>query len=241
MDGKILSVAGIDFSYGQVQVLFDVEVDVHDGEVLALLGTNGAGKSTLLRLISGLGVPDRGTVRFRGEDITRADPRTRVRLGIIQVPGGRAIFPSLTVRDNLLAGAYLLLRDRVLVAERIDRVVELFPVLGTRMQQQAGTLSGGEQQMLGLGQALLLDPSLLLIDELSLGLAPVVVQQLLEAVETLKDRGVTMVIVEQSVNLALAIADRAIFMEKGEVRFEGSAADLLARDDLVRAVFLGRS
>ena len=235
----ILQVRGLDFSYGQVQVLFDVNVDVEEGEVLALLGTNGAGKSTLLKAISGVGVADRGVVRFRGRTITFADPGTRVRSGIVQVPGGKAIFPPLSVRENLLAGAHTFISDRKRVAERIDHVADLFPVLGERMDQQAGTLSGGEQQMLGLAQALLLDPEVLLIDELSLGLAPVVVQQLLEVVARLKNEGITMVIVEQSVNVALAIADRAVFMEKGQVRFEGPARELLERDDLVRAVFLG--
>lgn len=235
----ILQVRGLDFSYGQVQVLFDVDVDVREGEVLALLGTNGAGKSTLLRAISGLGLADRGVVRLRGRTITYADPRTRVDLGIVQVPGGKAIFPSLSVKENLLAGAYSFIWDPERVASRIDAVTEVFPILGDRLDQPAGTLSGGEQQMLGIAQALLLEPEVLLIDELSLGLAPVVVQQLLEVVETLKRRGITMVIVEQSVNVALSIADRAVFMEKGQVRFEGPARDLLERDDLIRAVFLG--
>jgi ABC-type branched-subunit amino acid transport system ATPase component len=235
----ILEVREVDFSYGQVQVLFGVDLEVREGEVLALLGTNGAGKSTLLRVISGLGRPDHGDVRLRGESITTTGAGARVRSGIVQVPGGKAVFPSLTVRENLLAGARTFIRDRRRVVAQIDRVVGVFPVLGDRMEQRAGSLSGGEQQMLGMGQALLLDPVILLIDELSLGLAPVVVQHLLEVVETLKAAGTTMVIVEQSVNVALSIADRAVFMEKGQVRFEGAAADLLDRDDLVRAVFLG--
>ena len=183
--------------------------------------------------------PIGGAIFFDGRDITHADAVQAARAGIVQVPGGKAIFPSLTVRENLLAGAYTFIWDGAEVEQRIERVVELFPILGTRMDQPAGTLSGGEQQMLGLGQALLLDPDVLLIDELSLGLAPVVVQQLLEVVEKLKKQGITMVIVEQSVNVALSIADRAVFMEKGQVRFEGPARELLERDDLVRAVFLG--
>jgi ABC-type branched-subunit amino acid transport system ATPase component/predicted MFS family arabinose efflux permease len=235
----VLQVRSVDFSYGQVQVLFDVNLDVREGEVLALLGTNGAGKSTLLRVVSGLGHADRGVVRFRGRTITYADAGTRVHMGIVQVPGGRAVFPSLTVRENLAAGAYTFIWDGRRVERRIAEVVELFPVLGDRMDQTAGTLSGGEQQMLGLAQSLLLDPAVLLIDELSLGLAPAVVQQLLAVVERLKEQGISMVIVEQSVNVALSIADRAVFMEKGQVRFEGPARELLDRDDLVRAVFLG--
>jgi ABC-type branched-subunit amino acid transport system ATPase component/predicted MFS family arabinose efflux permease len=234
-----LQVSRLDYSYGHVQVLFDVTFEVKEGETLALLGTNGAGKSTLLRAISGLGIPDRGAVRLDGRTITYVDPVTRVKLGIVQVPGGRAVFPSLTVAENLTVGAHTYIWDREKVNERVDRVIELFPVIGERLDQMAGTLSGGEQQMLALGRAMLLDPKLLLIDELSLGLAPVVVQELLGAVERLKAQGITMIIVEQSVNVALSLADRALFMEKGRIRFEGPAAELLERDDLVRAVFLG--
>ena len=238
-DVPLLQVRHLDFSYGQIQVLFDVNLDVWPGEVLALLGTNGAGKSTLLRAISGLGTVDRGLVRFAGHTTTFNEPRDRVRRGIVQMPGGHSIFRSLSVRDNLLSGAYTFIWERARVAERVDAVLDLFPVLEERLEQRAGTLSGGEQQMLGLAMALLLEPKLLLIDELSLGLAPVVVEQLLEIVEHLKQGGLTMVIVEQSINVALAVADRAVFMERGQVRFEGPAADLLDRHDLVRAVFLG--
>ena len=238
-DIPMLQVRHLDFSYGPVQVLFDVNLDVRRGEVLALLGTNGAGKSTVLRAISGLGFADRGVVRLAGRTITFSEPGTRVRLGLVQVPGGKSIFPSLTVKDNLLAGAYTFIWDRRRVLARIDEVLDLFPILTERLDQPAGTLSGGEQQMLGLASALLLDPQVLLIDELSLGLAPVVVQRLLGIVERLKQTGLTMVIVEQSINVALAVADRAVFMEKGQVRFEGPAMELIDRHDLVRAVFLG--
>ena len=238
-DVPMLQIRHLDYSYGPVQVLFDVNLDVRRGEVLALLGTNGAGKSTLLRAISGLGFADRGVVRLAGRTVTFAEPRTRVQLGIVQVPGGKAVFPTLSVAENLLAGAYSFIWDREQVASRIDGVLELFPALSGRLDQPAETLSGGEQQMLALATGLLLDPQILLIDELSLGLAPVVVEQLLGTVERLKESGLTMVIVEQSINVALAVADRAVFMEKGQVRFEGPAAELLERDDLVRAVFLG--
>jgi ABC-type branched-subunit amino acid transport system ATPase component len=235
----LLEVRDVDFSYGPVQVLFGVDLEVARGEVLALLGTNGAGKSTLLRAISGLGRVDRGRITFDGHDITRSEPGERVRRGIVQMPGGKAVFPDLTIAENLQAASYTFIWDRPKVAERIARAVELFPILGDRMDQQAATLSGGEQQMLGLATALLLDPQILLIDELSLGLAPIVVEQLLQVVGDLRATGLTIVIVEQSVNVALSVADRAVFMEKGTVRFEGPAADLLERDDLVRAVFLG--
>lgn len=235
----VLQVRNLDFSYGPVQVLFDVHLDVYRGEVLALLGTNGAGKSTVLRAVSGLSLPDRGVVRLNGQTVTFADPKTRVKLGIIQVPGGKAIFPSLSVAENLMVGAHTYIDDIERVEEKIDEVVGLFPMLRERLHQKAGTLSGGEQQMLAIAKGLLFDPEILLLDELSLGLAPVVVQELLGVVETLKERGITMIIVEQSINVALSFADRAVFMEKGQVRFEGSGEELLERDDLARAVFLG--
>jgi ABC-type branched-subunit amino acid transport system ATPase component len=235
----LLDVRGVDFSYGQVQVLFDVTLEVAHGEVLALLGTNGAGKSTLLRVVSGLSLPDRGAVLFDGVDVTNEDAAKRVRSGIVQVPGGKAVFPSLTVAENLEIGAHLFIRDRDRVRRKIDEVLELFPDLRDRLTVNAGALSGGQQQMLALGKALLLDPEILLIDELSLGLAPIVVQDILEVVAGLVTRGITMVLVEQSVNIALSIAQRAVFMEKGTVRFEGPADELLDRGDLVRAVFLG--
>jgi ABC-type branched-subunit amino acid transport system ATPase component len=235
----VLQVRGLDAGYGPVQVLFGVDLDVREGEVLALLGTNGAGKSTLLRSISGLLTPSRGVIRLDGRQVTFTDAPTRVGLGIVQVPGGKAVFPSLTVAENLLAGAHRYGWDRALITTRVDDVVGLLPRLGERFEQEAGLLSGGEQQMLAIGKALLLEPRILLIDELSLGLAPVVVQDLLALVERLRERGVTMVLVEQSLNVALSVADRAVFMEKGQVRFTGPAAELLERPDLARAVFLG--
>lgn len=239
-DVPALQVRNLDFSYGSLQVLFGVDLDVRKGEVLALLGTNGAGKSTLLRAISGLGIAARGVIRLNGRAITFSDPGTRVRLGVVQVPGGKAVYPSLTVGENLVAGAWTYVWDVERIRRRVDEVIELFPVLAERIDQPAGTLSGGEQQMLAIATALLLDPEVLLIDELSLGLAPVVVQELMQVVERLKEKGMTIVIVEQSLNVAVALADRAIFMEKGQVRFQGPAKDLLERDDLVRAVFLGK-
>jgi ABC-type branched-subunit amino acid transport system ATPase component len=220
-------------------VLFEIDMDVREGEVLALLGTNGAGKSTLLRAISGLGYPDRGELRLHGSTITFADSEERVKRGIVQVAGGKGVFPTLTVAENLTAGAYTYIWDRRRVQRRAEEVLELFPVLQERTNQLAGSLSGGERQMLAICKGLMLEPKLLLLDELTMGLAPVVVQKILPTIETLKAQGMTIVIVEQSVNIALSLADRAVFMEKGRVRFEGPAKDLLERDDLVRAVFLG--
>ncbi len=238
-EAPVLQMAYVDFSYGPVQVLFDVSFEVARGETLALLGTNGAGKSTILRVISGLGVPERGVVRLNGRNVTYVTPEARARLGIIQLPGGKGVFGNLTVAQNLEVSARLALSDQREIDGRIASVLDVFPELADRRRQLAASLSGGQNQMLALARVLLHEPEVLLIDELSLGLAPLVVQRLLETIEELKARGQTMVIVEQSLNIALSVADRAIFLEKGQVRFEGNARDLLERDDLVRAVFFG--
>ncbi len=238
-DIPVLQLRNIDFSYGAVQVLFDVHLDVRRGETVALLGTNGAGKSTVLRVVSGLGIPSRGIVRLNGHNVTLCSPETRVRWGIHQLPGGKAIFGPMSVRENLEMAGFLYRGDDTERERRFDRALAVFPELRDRLGDTAGALSGGQQQMLGLAMALMHDPEILLIDELSLGLAPVMVEQLLGVVERLKQDGQTMIIVEQSLNVALAIAERALFMEKGRIRFEGPSAQLLERDDLVRAVFLG--
>jgi ABC-type branched-subunit amino acid transport system ATPase component/predicted MFS family arabinose efflux permease len=235
----VLQVNNIDFSYGQVQVLHDVGFEVYRGEIVALLGTNGAGKSSILRVIAGLGTASRGVVRLNGRTISYVSPEQRVALGIDMLPGGKAVFPTMTVAENLEMGAYNYRKDRADRDRRIAKVLDLFPALGSRLSDRADSLSGGQQQMLGLARSLMHDPEILLIDELSLGLAPIVVQEMIRVLETLKDEGMTMVIVEQSVDVALAIASRAIFLEKGEVKFVGPAEDLLQRDDLLRAVFLG--
>jgi ABC-type branched-subunit amino acid transport system ATPase component/MFS family permease len=234
----MLACRGIDFSYGRLQVLFDVDFVVDDGEMVALLGTNGAGKSTLLKVVSGIGLPSAGTVRFRGEDITYLDAERRVPLGITQVPGGRAVFGRMDVVENLRTFGYSLGRDRKRVDEGIERCLEAFPRLAERKASLAANLSGGEQQMLGLSKALILEPRLLLIDELSLGLAPKVVGELLDMVRRINEGGTAVVLVEQSVNIALSLVDHAYFMEKGEMRFDGASQDLLGRSDLLRAVFL---
>jgi len=239
-DVPVMQVSHIDFSYGKVQVLFDVSFDVQQGETLALLGTNGAGKSTILRVVAGLETPERGVVRYQGRTATFASPETRGQLGIQMLPGGKGIWPSMSIGDNLTIGAYNYRSDAADVQRRIDRVLELFPALTGRLSERAGDLSGGQQQMLALARVMLHEPELLIIDELSLGLAPTVVQELLEHIDTLRAAGQTMILVEQSLNVALAVSDRAIFLEKGQVRFEGSAQELAARDDLARAVFLGK-
>ncbi|HEY3240261.1 MAG TPA: ATP-binding cassette domain-containing protein, partial [Acidimicrobiia bacterium] len=237
-ESKLLVVRGLDVAYDGTQVLFGVDFEVGQGEIVALLGTNGAGKSTLLRAVSGLVEPAAGVVVLDGADLTGVAPHHVAGMGVAQVPGGKGVFPSLTVAENLRVATWgQHLRGAEAEAAAADAIVH-FPVLGLRLDQPAGTLSGGEQQMLALAQAFVSRPRLLLVDELSLGLAPAVVGRLLEVIRTIRDRGTTVVLVEQSVTTALALADVAYFMEKGEIRFRGPAAELAARPDLLRAVFL---
>jgi ABC-type branched-subunit amino acid transport system ATPase component/predicted MFS family arabinose efflux permease len=218
----------VEVAYGGVQVLYGLDLDIGRGEIVALVGTNGAGKSTLLRAIAGITEASGGAVFLDGRDITHLPPHDIAHLGVVSMPGGSAVFPGLSVADNLRAAG-----------QPTDEVLGLFPVLRERWEAAAGTLSGGEQQMVGLAQALLMKPELLLVDELSLGLAPAVVEQLLGVLRRLNEAGTTIVLVEQSLNVALTVADRAVFMEKGEIRFDGPTEELLARPDLVRSIFMG--
>jgi ABC-type branched-subunit amino acid transport system ATPase component len=236
--GAILSCRGIDMAYGPVQILFDVDFDVQEGEIVALLGTNGAGKSTLLKGICGLVRPTAGTVTFEGEDITKLSADATTHRGVSLMPGGKGVFPTLTVAENLRLASWLIRKDQDRVEAARAEVEALFPILKARTGQMAGNLSGGEQQMLALGGALMTQPTVLMIDELSLGLAPTIVGQLLEVVREIHARGTTIVIVEQSVNVALNLAQRAVFMEKGEVRFTGPTSELLERPDILRSVFI---
>jgi len=237
-DGALLSVRGADVFYDQTQVLFGVDLDIFDGEILALLGTNGAGKSTLLKAISGLNPPTRGRVTFGGKDITGSDVGTTARMGIVQVPGGRGVFPTLTVAENLKIAGWMYRRDTEYLRAKTEQILEYFPSLERRWETASGSLSGGEQQMVSLAQAFLAKPKLLMIDELSLGLAPTIVERLLDIVRAIHAQGTTVVVVEQSVSTALRLASRAVFMEKGEVRFTGATADLLERPDILRSVFI---
>jgi branched-chain amino acid transport system ATP-binding protein len=234
---KLLVCRHVDVDYDGVQVLFDVDFDVAEGECVALLGTNGAGKSTLLRAISGSHEASGGGIVFEGRDITHMPPHEVAARHVVHMPGGRGVFPGLTVRDNLMLGNWLSENPEETRAA-IAETFEMFPVLRDRADAAAGSLSGGEQQMLSLAQAFLMKPKLLMIDELSLGLSPAVVGELLEIVREIKKRGVTIIVVEQSVNVALNIAERAVFMEKGEVKFVGPTADLLRRPDILRAVYV---
>jgi ABC-type branched-subunit amino acid transport system ATPase component len=234
--GKLLVCRDVDVEYDGVQVLFGVDFDVEEGEIIALLGTNGAGKSTLLRAISGTQEASAGAIVCDGRDITHMPPHEIAGRGVIHMPGGRGIFPGLTVSQNLMLGNWM--NEEKEGATRLEEVYRLFPILRERAGERAGLLSGGEQQMVSLAQAFLNKPKLLLIDELSLGLSPALVAELIEAVKAIHQQGTTIILVEQSVNVALTVAEKAIFMEKGEVKFVGKTRDLLSRPDILRAVYV---
>jgi ABC-type branched-subunit amino acid transport system ATPase component/predicted MFS family arabinose efflux permease len=235
---KLLLVKELDVHYDSVQVLFNVDFEVDEGEIIALLGTNGAGKSTLLKTISGLVEPSAGAIIFDGINTTNAPPNEIVTHGIVQVPGGKGIFPSLSVGENLRLAGWPYVDEPEYLESATAEVLGYFPILRERWNDAAGNLSGGEQQMLTLGMAFIAKPRLLMIDELSLGLAPVIVERLLHVVQAIRDRGTTIILVEQSINVALTVAETAYFMEKGEIRFKGPTSELLDRPDILRAVFL---
>jgi len=234
----LLTCRGVDVAYDSVQVLFGVDLQVREGEIVALLGTNGAGKSTLLKVISGTVDPIGGAIFFAGRDITHADAVQTTKLGLIQMPGGRGVFPTLSVAEHFTVATWLFAHQSERVEAATEEVFTNFPVLRERWDQMAGDLSGGEQQMLALGMAFVAKPKLLMIDELSLGLSPSVVERLLDMVRQINAQGTTVIVVEQSVNVALTLAERAYFLEKGEVRFSGPTAELLERGDILRSVFL---
>jgi ABC-type branched-subunit amino acid transport system ATPase component len=238
-DIPALQVHNLDFFYGTNQVLFDLNLEVAEGEMVALLGTNGAGKSTLLRAVSGLAHPHRGVIRLFGMNSTYLEPEQIIDEGVALLVGGKMTFPGLTVRDNLRIGGHTLRGNRAKSAAAFSQAMEAFPELGQRLDQPAGTLSGGEQQMLALSRVMMTRPRLLMIDELALGLAPMTVERLMGMVRRINAEGTTVILVEQSLNRALSLADRCFFMERGEIRFDGPTAELMARDDLLRPVFLG--
>jgi branched-chain amino acid transport system ATP-binding protein len=233
----LLELRNVDVAYGKVQALRGVSLRVERGEVVALLGANGAGKSTTLRTVSGLLRPSRGEIVFDGASIVRQRPDAIVRAGIAQSPEERHIWPELTVGENLQLGAFIC-RDRKKVTERLDVILTRFPRLRERIRQYAGTLSGGEQQMLAIGRALMSAPKLLLLDEPSLGLSPLVAQEVMDAIRELRAQGMTVVLVEQNVYSALSVASRAYVFETGRIVAEDTAANLVDKEQLRRA-YLG--
>lgn len=235
---KLLLLRGVHSGYDGRMVLQGIDLEMEEGEIVALLGTNGAGKSTLLKTISGTVEADRGAVIFDGRDITHAPPNEIAALGVVQMPGGQGVFGSLTVRENLELAGWTRRRDAAGVSAARAEVLAMFPILNDRLDESAVNLSGGQQQMLALAMSFIMKPRILLIDELSLGLAPVIVGQMLPVIERLSKEGVTVVLVEQSVNVALTVARRAYFLERGEIRFSGPTAELLGRPDILRSVFL---
>lgn len=236
MGEPLLALSGVQSGYGQIQVLWGMDLTVDAGEVVALVGSNGAGKSTLLRTVSGQLAPSAGSIRFDGVEISGARPDTILRAGIAHVPEGRRLFRGLTVRDNLLLGAYLR-TDKKAVADDLEWVLELFPILRDRQRQDATTLSGGEQQMCAVGRGIMSRPRLLMIDELSLGLSPRMVEHLGDALTALNKAGQTILLVEQDVMTAFELSHRAYIVENGRVARSGSSAEL-ARDPSVGNAYL---
>ncbi|HEY7946838.1 MAG TPA: ATP-binding cassette domain-containing protein, partial [Acidimicrobiales bacterium] len=234
----LLAVRGLCVGYDGVAVLHEIDMEMGEGEIVALLGTNGAGKSTLLRAIGGVTEADVGAVILNGRDITHMPPDEIARLGIGQAPGGDGVFPTLTVEENLRAAGWQERGQREHAQGRVGETLARFPVLAGRMGDRAGDLSGGQQQMLGLAMAFLSSPALLLIDELSLGLAPIVVEQLLESVRALREAGTSVLLVEQSVNMAVSVADRVYIMESGAIRFSGSADEVRRHPELLWSTYL---
>lgn len=238
----MLKIENINVFYGAVHVLKDVSMEVKQGEIVALIGSNGAGKSTLLNVISGMVYPSSGTVHFDGIDITHKKPNRIVKLGIGHVPEGRQLFCPLTIMENLELGAYLRFNWRIKkeIDKDLERVFELFPILKDRRKQVAGTLSGGEQQMLTIGRALMGRLKLMLLDEPSLGLAPLLVAEIFEVLQRLKKEGTTLLLVEQNAIASLKIADRGYLMENGMIILEGKAMEIIDKEEIMMA-YLGRS
>ena len=239
MTMAMLEVQNVHAYYGKIHALKNVSIHIDKGEIVTLIGANGAGKSTTLRTMSGLLKPREGTIRLNGEDLTRYKPNEIVTKGIIQVPEGRRIFGQLTVMENLDMGAFTC-RDSKLTEENFDRVFTLFPRLKERSRQVAGTLSGGEQQMLAMGRAMMANPEILLLDEPSMGLAPVLVDSIFDTIQQLHSSGTTILLVEQNARMALQVASRGYVMQTGEVVLDDSA-DLLRENETVRKVYMGEN
>ncbi|MBQ2657632.1 MAG: ABC transporter ATP-binding protein [Erysipelotrichaceae bacterium] len=233
----MLQVNNLHTYYGNIKALRGVSFHVEKGEILAFIGANGAGKSTLMNTLAGTLRPNMGEIIFEGEDITKLTPRDRVKKGIILCPEGRQIFPKFTVEENLLMGAYTVL-DKELNKRNYEKVFELFPQIKDRQKQIAGTLSGGEQQMLAIGRALMSDPKILMLDEPSLGLSPILVEQIFNLINEINQQGTTILLVEQNAMAALEICNRAYALETGEITIEGTGKELLNNDVIIKS-YLG--
>jgi branched-chain amino acid transport system ATP-binding protein len=235
----LLQISDLHTFYGQIEALKGISLTVEDGEIVTLIGANGAGKSTTLKTISGQLTPKKGTIEFLGEQLAGMRAHKVTAKGIVQVPEGRRIFPRMTVQENLEMGAFLR-NDKAGIKESMELVFELFPRLKERRQQKGGTLSGGEQQMLAMGRGMMPAPKLLMLDEPSMGLAPVLVESIFKTIKQLNDRGITILLVEQNANMALSIADRGYVIETGNVVLEGAGQELLA-NEAVRKAYLGEA
>lgn len=233
----MLELKDIHTYYGNIRAVRGISIEVNAGEKVCMIGANGAGKSTTLMTVSGVHGPAEGSIYFEGEDITTTSAEQRVALGISQVPEGRLIFPDMTVLENLELGAYIR-NDSAGIRSDLNRIFDYFPVLAERRKQRGGSLSGGEQQMLAIGRSLMSNPRLLLLDEPSLGLAPLIVKQIFEIIQQINEEGTTILLVEQNAQLALNVTNRGYVMETGEITIEGASTDLLA-DERVRQAYLG--
>jgi branched-chain amino acid transport system ATP-binding protein len=238
MAEPLLKVSGLSVNYGAIRALVDVSFDVHEGEIVTFVGSNGAGKTTTMRTLSGILSAAAGRIEFLGVDITRTPSHEIVRMGMSQSPEGRMVFPDMTVKENLLMGAFSRRESKAVLLKELDHIFEMFPRMKERMLQNANTLSGGEQQMLAIGRALMARPRLLLLDEPSLGIAPNLTLQIFERIVQLNREGTTILLAEQNAMLALSVAHRGYVLEVGEVVQHGSAAGLLA-DESVRKAYLG--
>ncbi len=233
---NILKITNLNFSYNQIEALRDINIEVNRAEIVSLIGANGAGKSTLLKVISAIEEAKNGNIYYKGKDITKKDSVYRVKEGIAQVPEGRGLFSILSIEDNLLMGAYV--RTDGEVKEDLEYIYTLFPVLKEKKDHYAGTLSGGQQQMLAVGRALMSRPELLLLDEPSMGLAPIIVEDIFEVLQTLQSRGTTVFLVEQNAYLALSVSDRAYVLENGSIVMNGDSKELIG-DDKIKEAYLG--
>lgn len=233
----MLKIENVNVSYGSIHALHDISLEVNDGEVVSLIGANGAGKTTTLHTITGLKAATDGVIEYDGKDLRKMDPSHIIRIGMAHVPEGRHVFTKMTVQENLEMGSYIM-NDKAQIKKNMDMVYEYFPRLLERKKQLAGTLSGGEQQMLATGRALMSNPKIVLMDEPSMGLSPLLVKEIFHIIKTLHQNGITVLLVEQNAKMALAVSDRAYVLETGRISMSGKASDLLA-DDSIKKAYLG--